>query len=266
MTDFEEKWSEETSGIYRQLAQVAVPAREEQIAALLMLLPFRTDESFRAVELASGEGRLSYAILHSFRQATLLALDYEQSMRDETSRRLSEFGARARVAAFDMVREDWYPQIEGADCVVSSLCVHHLTGEEKQALFKAIAARLAPRGVLLIADLIATQRAEANRLFAATWDASAESQSLAQVGSRALYDKFVETHWNYYHHPDPFDKPSPLFEQLVWLKEAGFALVDCFWMQAGHAIYGGYQSQESSAADLDYKEALSTARQVLKMR
>src|SRR5262245_17916767 len=113
-----------------------------------MLLPFRKDEPFRAVELASGEGRLSHAILHSFDKATLLALDYEKSMRDETSRRLSDFGSRASVTAFDMAQDDWYPLIEDADCVVSSLCVHHLTGDEKQALFKAVAARLSPRGVL----------------------------------------------------------------------------------------------------------------------
>jgi hypothetical protein len=35
------------------------------------------------------------------------------------------------------------------------------------------------------------------------------------------------------------DKPSRLSDQFRWLEEAGFAEVDVFWMQAGHAIYGG---------------------------
>ena len=30
-------------------------------------------------------------------------------------------------------------------------------------------------------------------------------------------------------------------DQLDWLREAGLSTVDCFWMQAGHAIYGGYR-------------------------
>jgi tRNA (cmo5U34)-methyltransferase len=38
------------------------------------------------------------------------------------------------------------------------------------------------------------------------------------------------------------DKPSPIFEQLKWLETAGFTAVDVYWMQAGHAIYGGQKS------------------------
>jgi tRNA (cmo5U34)-methyltransferase len=38
---------------------------------------------------------------------------------------------------------------------------------------------------------------------------------------------------------DPVDKMSPLFDQLKWLEQAGFASVDVFWMRAGHAIFGG---------------------------
>jgi len=264
MTD-DTVWSEESSELYRQLAQVAVPARDEQIATLLTLLPFGKDEPFRAIELAAGEGFLSHAILDSFPNAKLLALDYEQSMREQTAQRLNHFGERAAVAAFDMLSDDWYGVLNGVDCVVSSLCIHHLSGDQKQILYRAIGSRLTSRGVLLIADLVAAQRPEANRLFAAAWDKSAEAQSSAQTGSRAVYDQFVETRWNYYLHPDPFDKPSPLFDQLRWLNAAGFAVVDCFWMQAGHAIFGGYKAREANpnGAIINYEDALISARQAL---
>ena len=36
------------------------------------------------------------------------------------------------------------------------------------------------------------------------------------------------------------EMPYRVFDQLKWLEEAGFSVVDCFWMRAGHAIYGGY--------------------------
>ena len=98
------------------------------------------------MELASGEGRLAYAILDAYPNAQLLALDYEQSMRDETSTRLSEFGKRGSVAAFDMTKSDWYGLMQDADVVVSSLCIHHLTGDEKQALFGAVYDKLSNRG------------------------------------------------------------------------------------------------------------------------
>ena len=47
--------------------------------------------------------------------------------------------------------------------------------------------------------------------------------------------------------PHPVDQPSSLFAQLRWLADAGLTDVECFWMQAGHAIYGGYRA----AAQMD---------------
>jgi cyclopropane fatty-acyl-phospholipid synthase-like methyltransferase len=258
------EWSAESSETYRKLASVAVPAREEQIATLLCLLSFGRDEAFHVVELASGEGALSQAILAAFPTARVLALDGEESMRQATAARLRQYGDRARVAAFDIAGADWYGELDGADVVVSSLCVHHLDGEGKRNLFAAVQQRLSARGCLLLADLILPQREEARRLFAATWDRCATERSLAQTGGAALFDLFVRETWNYYTYPDPFDQPSPLFDQLQWLNEAGFAVVDCFWMQAGHAIYGGYQEQASATGDLiDYETALEIGRRVL---
>ena len=253
------EWSAENSEIYRQLASVAVPAREEQMATLLSLLPFGREEAFRVVELASGEGMLSQAILGAFPAVTALALDGEESMRQATAARLQSYGERAQVATFDITDDGWYGLLDGADVVVSSLCVHHLDGVGKRGLFAAVHDRLSARGCLLLADLVLPQRVEVRALFAATWDRSAQERSLAQTGHAALFDLFVRERWNYYRYPDPFDQPSPLFDQLRWLNEAGFAVVDCFWMQAGHAIYGGYRELASTVAGdaLDYETALA---------
>lgn len=261
-------WTEDDSTVYQELAAVAVPARAEQIATLLTLLPFGQQERFRAVEVGCGEGALSYAILEAFPQATVTALDGSEQMRAHTTDRLARFGARAQVAPFDLAAADWLTHAGGADAVVSSLCVHHLPAEGKRRLFGDLATRLAPRGALLIADLVAPQRAEAGALFAATWDRAAERQSLAETGSPALFERFVATHWNYYLYPDPFDQPSPLFDQLTWLREAGFAVVDCFWLQAGHAVYGGYmqraEAADTAAQGVAFTEATTIAEAALR--
>lgn len=263
MSDTDPQWTEDISNLYREIAPIVVPARTEQIAALLTLIPFAPDDRFRVVELASGEGRLAHAILRAFPEASLLALDIEDSMRAETAERLKPFGERGSVAAFDMKRPEWYAVVQGADVVVSSLCVHHLDGGEKQALFRAMRARLSERGALLIADIMLPQRSEANELCAATLDRAVRAASLKQTGSDALYEKYRQARWNLFRHPDPdFDKPSPLFDQLVWLEEAGFAVVDCFWLQAGHAIYGGYMAAESRGG-LPFEQAWEAAQAAL---
>jgi tRNA (cmo5U34)-methyltransferase len=264
-TDETVEWSAENSAVYRQLASVAVPAREDQVATLLSLLPFGREEAFHVIELGSGEGLLSQAILEAFPAATVLALDGEESMRQATAARLQPYGERAQVAAFKIDSILWYSELSSADVVVSSLCVHHLTGHGKRDLFTMVHDCISARGCLLIADLVLPQRLEARALFAAALDHSAEERSRAQTGDATLFDLFVREHWNYYRYPDLFDQPSSLFNQLRWLDEAGFADVDCFWMQAGHAIYGGYREQAGATTSdaLDYATALEIAKRAL---
>jgi len=257
-------WTEADSRLYQELAAVAVPDRAEQMAALLALLPFGPGDAARVVELGCGEGRLSAAILAAYPTASVLALDGSADMRAQAAARLAVFGTRATVDAFDLTSDTWWPVLDGTDAVVSSLAVHHLDALEKQRLYTAVATRLNPSGALLIADLVEPQRAEARELFAAAWDRSAERQSSLPGGSQRAWKQFQHIHWNIYRYPDPFDKPSPLADQLVWLRSAGFVTVDCFWLRAAHAIYGGYRSSERSAEPpLPFAAALAAAERAL---
>ena len=250
---------------YRRLAAAAVPSRAEQLATLLTLVPFAQDESFRAVELGAGEGHLSHALLHLWPNASVLALDGSSEMLELTKRALGQFGERAIAASFDLASVEWLPSIEGADVVLSSLCIHHLDDAGKRSLFEALQGRMSGRGALLIADLVAPRRAEAHRFFADTWDHFTEQQSQATTGSRELFELFLQTEWNVYRYPDPMDTPSPLIDQLKWLEEAGFNGVDCFWMRAAHAIYGGFCMPGSGApSGVSFADAVAAARSVLR--
>jgi tRNA (cmo5U34)-methyltransferase len=258
-------WTESDSQLYQELAAVAVPNREEQMAALLTLLPFGVSDAARVVELGCGEGRLSQALLEAFPLVHVLALDGSEDMRAQTLTRIRRFGARASVDTFELPNSDWWPLVYGADAVVSSLVVHHLDDGGKRGLFEAMAARLPARGALLLADLVQPQRSEARELFGAGWDRAAAAQADAPGGSQRGLEQFHKTGWNYFRFPDPFDTPSVLFEQLVWLRDAGFVTVDCFWLRAGHAIYGGYKAADRDEASepLPFTAALAAAQRAL---
>ncbi len=259
-----DEWTDDTSVLYQEIAPVAVPARPEQLATLLTLLPFNQADEFQAVEIGSGEGILSSLLLQCFPKVRAIALDGSAEMRNQTAKRTRKYGKRVKISPFDLHEKDWQHHLQQTDCVVSSLVIHHLDDQGKQDLFTTIYKQLSERGVLLIADLIEPQRSEAKTLFAATWDQITKAQSLAQSGSTELFEKFEQTEWNYYRYYDPFDKPSYLFDQLLWLKETGFAVVDCFWLQAGHAIYGGYKSaQAAPTMGLPYEVAFEAAQAAL---
>jgi tRNA (cmo5U34)-methyltransferase len=240
----ERGWSEDDSARFLDMGDVYVPSRPEQIAALCGLIPAAADEPFTAVELGAGGGELARAVLEAFPHCHYLALDGSETMRDHLRQLLAPYGERAEVAAFAIEEADWRARLpQPLRCVLSSLCVHHLSGEGKRQLFADLAARLEPGGALLLADLVEPTNAWARTLFAEQWDTATREQSQALRGSLEAWEQFVATGWNFYREtePDPYDQPSPLFDQLLWLREAGFDLVDCFWMRAGHAIYGGYR-------------------------
>jgi trans-aconitate methyltransferase len=183
------------------------------IATLVSLVPFSPDESPRIVELCSGDGRLAEALLTHFPAATLVALEGDALSRQTSTARLAAFGDRARVAAFDITTLDWWDRMFGADLVVSAGGLNRLTDAKKQYLYKAAADRVSARGALLIADRVATQH---------------------PLASASAADTF----------------PAALFHQLVWLKHAGFAAVDCFRMEEDQAVFGGFKQAAGSGPPL----------------
>lgn len=257
-------WSEAATDQYLSASTFAVPSRAEQLAYILSLLPFSPDEEFTTVELGCGEGFLSRAILDGFPQARLIALDGSEQMRAITAERLSSDSERVEIHDFDLLQSDWRSRLDGVDAVVSSLVIHHLDDEGKRAFYAEVHQRVSKRAVFLIADLLAPANTKLNRHFAETYDAAALEQSRLLTGDDAGYQRFLEAEWNFYRYPDPYsDRPARLFDQLCWLDEAGFAAVDCFWMRAGHAIFGGFVAPEVDAAGLSYDEANEIATRVL---
>ncbi len=254
-------WSEQDSDTYRRLAPVAVPSRDRQLAAIATLLPFEPTDSFEVVEIGTGEGLLSQTIAGLFPNASIIALDGSESMRAAAAERLASHGHRVRVDAMDLAAGDWLVNLNDADAVVSSLVIHHLDGPAKKRLFEAIGERTSARSALVIADLVEPASPQALELLAASWDESARLQA-ESLGNDKLFDLFRNTEWNIYQVPDPMDKPSRLADQLQWLQEAGFAIVDCYWMEAGHAIYGGYKPGAGDRR-VDYVSALRAAGDAL---
>jgi SAM-dependent methyltransferase len=240
----ERGWTEDDSLLFVDLADVFVPSRDEQIATLASLIPAAEDEVFAVVELAAGGGALAAAILQTFPQCHYLALDGSAVMRERLREHLApDYGDRIDVRDFELADASWHAALPvPTRCVLSSLSVHHLDGAGKRRLFTDIAERIEPGGALLIADIVEPAVVQARHVFARQWDVAAKVQSLASSGDLTAFELFQKLQWNYFDAPpDPMDQPSRLFDQLQWLREAGFTHVDCFWMRAGHAIYGGYK-------------------------
>lgn len=236
-------WSEDDSALFIDEGKYFVPEREVQIATICAAVPPLAEAggAGHIVELCSGEGLLTRALLERFPGARVHAFDGSPKMLAATRQTAGEHAGRLETHQFDLAARDWRSLDFEAHAAVSSLAVHHLDGPGKRALFKDVFAILAPGGAFVLADLIEPARAESQTIAAAAWDEAVKARALQLDGNLAAFDRFQAEAWNHYSapEPDPVDQPSPLFDLLKWLEQAGFVQIDVHYLKAGHAIMSG---------------------------
>jgi tRNA (cmo5U34)-methyltransferase len=238
----DQAWSEESSQHFIDYAAYFVPDRAVQIDTIGALIPPST-APFHVVELCCGAGLLARAILERFPTARLHGYDGSPTMLNKARATLQPFGDRFTLHEFDLAASDWRSFPWPVQVVVSSLAIHHLDGDQKRELYRDLYGLLDPGGALIIADLIQPVHPAGWQVAGRAWDEAVRQAALTHDGNLAAFEIFQRDQWNYYHYPDPMDKPSSVYEHVRWLEQAGFNDVDVYWLKAGHAIYGGWKTE-----------------------
>ena len=90
-------WDEDDSKIFVEFGRAMVPGREEIERALLDLIPAQAHEPLSAVEIGTGSGWLSAAVLREFPKARILGLDGSPQMLKEAAQLLGQYAERAEL-------------------------------------------------------------------------------------------------------------------------------------------------------------------------
>lgn len=231
-------WTDEDSRAFIRYGQLFVPRREEQMTAVVALLPSGR-EPLRVLELCCGEGLLARRILESRPEARVRAIDGSPEMVRAACEANADSGDCFEAEVAEL--EGFVP--EGpVDAIVSSMAVHHLDHEGKRSLFEAAHRALTPGGALVIVDLIEPAHRRARELAATGWDAEV-ARMAERSGQSDAVEAFRSGGWNHYalEEPDPIDRPARIADQLDWLRAAGFSDVDLVWLFAGHAVFGAFK-------------------------
>ncbi len=194
------------SGEWTNQARVAeylareIPHRQIAEEMLLAALPEQVE---RCIDLGTGDGRLLALVRTRYPDAEVIGLDSSAAMLDRARERFHD-GPRVELRDHDLRAP--LPDTGSAEVVVSGLAIHHLEDRRKRELFDEVHGLLAPGGVFANLDLVCSASARLHERF------------LREIGR-------VED--------DPTDRLAGLDEQMVWLREAGFAEVDCHfkWLE-----------------------------------
>jgi SAM-dependent methyltransferase len=227
----------------------AIPLAQAQIEVMLKIVelwcarPVRV-RPVRALDLGCGDGILGRAILERFPDTELVLGDFSEAMLDRARASLGA-NSRAQILQLDFSSPTWVERLGGeayfdgdvkVDLVVSGYAIHHQGDARKRALYAEIYGLLAPGGVFLNLEHVASSTPAVEGLFDeyfvdhlhayhCAWERDTSRKEIAR---------------NYYNRPDKAENILALVDvQCDWLREIGFVDVDCFFKVFELALFGG---------------------------
>jgi tRNA (cmo5U34)-methyltransferase len=227
----------EVAAAFLNERSLLIPDRKRQLEVMLRILQFAPRRTERVLDLGAGDAILLATILEAYPEARGVAVDFSPLMLEQARTRLERLGGRAVTVEADLQTPEWLKVVAGPfDAVVSGFAIHHLPHERKRALYREIYDVLAPGGVFINSEHVASTTPRIEQMFddAMTehlWERRRERGE--DVGRDKVYRDFMER-------PDRAANILALVEdQCQWLRDIGFQDVDCFWRYFELAIFGG---------------------------
>jgi len=238
MTDFNESnWAKpEFAKDYRESADVYVVERRRLIEILKSFYGhfIGNKPSNRVLDLGCGDGIITYELLKIDGSIEATLIDGSEDMLNKAKDRLRDFKNIHFIhASFQEILNKNFA-LQEYNFIVSSLAIHHLTMDEKIALFRTIYAHLNNEGYFLNIDVILAPSDALEQWYLSLWKRWIEERkSFLQIEGRHHEDIIRR----YKENTD--NKPDTLDAQLNALQTIGFKDVDCFYKYGIFAMYGG---------------------------
>jgi len=191
----------------------SIAHRTEGESSLLEFIPPATH---RILDLGTGDGRLLALVLRELAKrqhpnTEAIAIDFSPTMLEAARKR---FAGDSSVAVIAHNLDDPLPDLGKFDAVISSFAIHHVTHQRKRALYSEIHDRLNAGGVFCNLEHIASP-------------------------TPSLHEEFLRLSGFTPQTEDPSNQLLDVETQLQWLREIGFADVDCHWKWRELALLAG---------------------------
>ncbi len=173
----------------------------------------------RILDLGCGHGVVAERMLREIAGTTVVGVDGSPPMLELAGERLAPYAGRFALAraSFETMSPD---NLAGGpfDAAIAVQSIHNTSDEGKQQALASVRAVMAPGGLFLLLDRIRLATPALFGVYRTVWDA---------IGS--LYNNQQNEGATFEEHDrmraERGDKPGSLEQNLLWLREAGFAQV-----------------------------------------
>lgn len=208
---------------YDILIRDLIPEYDKMQETVVDALPFEKDKKFTVLDLGSGTGETARMVLLKFPNCRMIGVDIMPQMTKEAQKRLIKFKNRVELITGDMDKID----LPKAEAVVSILAIHHLTHQGKEKFYKKLGGIIKKEGTVVVGDVVSFRDAKKARTTEEKWKEFL-LKNLGKEQGKFRFDDYRRA-----------DIPSPLEDQLLWLKNAGFRDCKVLWQLMNYAVFCG---------------------------
>jgi len=235
---YQQSWQgRERAQKYEQRADLALPKRQEMLSLIVQLIPFGRDEPLRVLDLGTGTGVPAQRVLQDFPRANIICVDKSAEMMEIGCAKLAECGDRVRFVQADLGDLAWNNGLpDKFDAIVSALAFNLLTDGAKRRLFAQCYEMLEPRGRLVFSDRLRSADEAVDRFYLDQWMNFIVHRTREVLGKEVTLETVTARQRSLDEAAGV--KSATLEDVLAWLKQAGFAQVECYWKYFQWAVFG----------------------------
>ncbi len=196
--------------------------RERRVAMVRSVILHPKDEPFKILDIAGGDGWLDELLLQQFPNAEATVVDGSPEMVRRARERFKALGGRGHIVQADLAKPDWITATGGPfDFIVSTIALHNLEDPKRlREVYGEVYEITAENGLFVNFDYVRAAHPSLGSVF--QWASADPDAGFMPVRGYRPYVGSVDEH-------------------LGWLREAGFAPVDCFWRELRIALFGGFR-------------------------
>lgn len=216
----------QVSAAYDESILRAIPPYVEILDTLLGYIFLDPQAELHILELGCGTGNVSQLLAKCFPKAHFTLVDLSPQMLSETETKLIPLTQNYQLISKNFTQLQF--EANRFDLAISSLALHHLLDDEKQALYSQIHQWLKPGGQFRCADhCLGLPDPTVDEKNGQQWMQWARDKGATEE-ELALWEE----------HCRQYDHYAPLASHFEWLQAAGFQNIDVYWRKLMWVVFG----------------------------